>query len=677
MDEKKWMEKIRDSAEGTEIPKSLEPEEMEKRLKKTKQEKKRFPYYKVSGLAAALLLVVAAAWQVRGIQKDGTVDPETVLSGKTAAQTQESETAAEPRESETAAESQEEAPFHSAESYDEIYERLKEQFGAEKAAGTGALMARDMDSGAVFEADNSTDIMLYSEEDIAEESMLEDTADTLTSGSGDFSETNLQELGVDEGDVVKTDGTYFYIVDEWGSFRIVKAEGSRLELASRTEVPDNSSNFSLAEMYVDGDRLVLIGTAYEVEMDGGEDEDVYWMNEKEITKIYTYDISDREEPELLGQTSLDGSYRTSRKNGGYLYVISEYYPVVKEAREQSVFVPLAGGEEFAAEDIFLPEEFQNSSYLVIVSVDLEKPDQILDRKAFVSGASDYYVSTENIYVAMNEWRGEDGNYTKIMRCSYQDGIITPRAAGAVKGYLNNSFSMNEWNGYLRVVTTQTGEKTRNALYVLNENLKVCGQITDLAEGETIRSARFFGDTGYFVTYRNMDPLFSVDLSDPENPVILGELKITGFSAYLHFYGKERLLGIGYETDPDTGATKGIKLSMFDISDPSDVKEVSKYVIQDAYSCDGMYNYKAILADPDKNLIGLAVDTNYLVFSYEETEGFVNQMTHSLKKSSQDTYVNTWDLRGCYIGDYFYLADMDQIVAFAMKENFAEKGSLAF
>ena len=91
------------------------------------------------------------------------------------------------------------------------------------------------------------------------------------------------------------------------------------------------------------------------------------------------------------------------------------------------------------------------------------------------------------------------------------------------------------------------------------------------------------DTGYFVTYKNVDPLFSVDLSDPENPRILGELKVTGFSSYLHFYGEDRLLGIGSETDPDTGASKGIKLSMFDISDPANVTEIAKYVIEDTYS----------------------------------------------------------------------------------------------
>ena len=145
-----------------------------------------------------------------------------------------------------------------------------------------------------------------------------------------------------------------------------------------------------------------------------------------------------------------------------------------------------------------------------------------------------------------------------------------------------------------------------------------------------------GETGYFVTYKNTDPLFSVDLSDPENPKVLGELKITGFSSYLHFYGENRLLGIGWETDPDTGNTIGMKCSMFDISDPSDVKETDRFVLKDVSFCDALTNYRSILAAPKKGLFGFAYgmygsnsdiyDSSenfyYSVFSCDEEDGFV-------------------------------------------------------
>ena len=121
---------------------------------------------------------------------------------------------------------------------------------------------------------------------------------------------------------------------------------------------------------------------------------------------------------------------------------------------------------------------------------------------------------------------------------------------------------------------------KNNLYILEEDLSLAGCIEGMAPGESIYSARFMGDTGYFVTYRNTDPLFSVDLSDPYQPRVIGELKVTGFSEYLHFWGDDQLLGIGYETDPETGRTQGLKLSMFDISDPANMKEVNKYVLED-------------------------------------------------------------------------------------------------
>ena len=124
-------------------------------------------------------------------------------------------------------------------------------------------------------------------------------------------------------------------------------------------------------------------------------------------------------------------------------------------------------------------------------------------------------------------------------------------------------------GNLRVVTTE-GET--NSVYVLDKELKQIGAIEDLAEDERVYSARFMGEVGYFVTFRETDPLFSVDLSDPEKPKIVGELKIPGFSDYLHFYGEDQLLGIGMNVDEETQITDGVKLSMFDISDKTDVKE---------------------------------------------------------------------------------------------------------
>ena len=221
---------------------------------------------------------------------------------------------------------------------------------------------------------------------------------------------------------------------------------------------------------------------------------------------------------------------------------------------------------------------------------------------------------------------------------------------------------------MRVLVTEDGDSQTNSLYILDKDMQVTGAIRDLADGETIQSARFMGNMAYFVTFRQTDPLFCADLSNPEDPQILSELKLTGFSSYLHMYGENLLLGVGYEADEETGNQTGVKLSMFDISDPSDIKELDRYVIKNASYLPSDYNYKAILADGDKNLIGFVCDEEYLVFSYDEEKGFQNLLTYTM---SDWTY---WDgngeCRGVYAGDRFYIVDQEEVLCFDMNQDFA-------
>lgn len=267
----------------------------------------------------------------------------------------------------------------------------------------------------------------------------------------------------------------------------------------------------------------------------------------------------------------------------------------------------------------------------------------------------------------------------MIRFSYEDGLMTKEAEGEVKGRLLDAMAINESNGYLRMAVTVESHKRENieddifgsflgynttdyrqdnSLYVLDENLELVGKIEGLAEDERIYSARFMGDTGYFVTFRQVDPLFSVDLSDPANPKILGELKISGFSEYLHFYSENLLLGIGIEADEDTGRTEGMKLSMFDISNPADVKEQDKYELSEYDYSEGLYDYKAVMIDTEKNLFGFFAEgwsseenkENYLLFSYEDG-AFKQKMQIACERDKNGIHAN---VRGTYIEDVFYL-----------------------
>ena len=335
----------------------------------------------------------------------------------------------------------------------------------------------------------------------------------------------------------------------------------------------------------------------------------------------------------------------------------------QEQRED--YIPRAGGSLIGEGSIYLPETESPSQYLVMTSTDIKAPDQIADSKALFAGYGELYVSNENIYwYEITSWdaglRLEKG--TVIHKISYGEGKLEAVGKGTVPGTIDDSFSIDEYEGNLRVVTT---DRNGNGLYILDPDLKEIGRINNLAKDEQVYSARLMGDTGYFVTFRNTDPLFSVDLSDPENPEILGELKIPGFSEYLHPYGEGLLLGIGMDADEETGVTGGVKLSMFNISDPSDVKEEHTLVLENVYSADVFYDYKAILIDPERNMIGFSAykgaQEKYFVFSYDPDQGFTCLMEEQINGDGQRVS------RGLYIENVLYVVKGNIIEAYGMDD----------
>ena len=283
-----------------------------------------------------------------------------------------------------------------------------------------------------------------------------------------------------------------------------------------------------------------------------------------------------------------------------------------------------------------------------------------------------YMSTDNIYFSVNEYDWRNFSYmnsTRILKVSYDEGRLQVEGQGAVPGNLHDDYSIDEYDGYLRLVTTYYNNGTYNALYILDGDLKRVSVIKRIAEGEEIQSARFMGDKVFFVTFRNTDPLFSVDLSNPNKPEIVGFLELPGFSAYLHPYSENLLLGIGYEGD-SAGLTGGIKMSMFDISDASDVKEIDKYVIEDADMASVIDNPNTLMHDKKDGYIGFAVsgymdsETKYMVYDYED--GFDEKLEFRIPNSSWDEMAY---LRGVVIDGYLYVIREDKMVSFDT-ENFS-------
>ena len=557
--------------------------------------------------------------------------------------------------------------------YEEVYAALekyeksreKENIARGYDAGIGGPAEANMEAGAIEDS-----APVYGVESAKSQPAEEESA-------GGYSSTNVQEQGVDEGDIVKTDGRYLYVLDNSGAVRIISADRGDMKEIGRIVIPDLGE--TVEEMYLDNDRLCLVASGSSVSLDERED-GAYISSEDSYVNLYTYNIADKSLPKLEGSVKQDGYYQTSRKNGDYVYLFTRFMPQIMPLMEDSSYIPRAGSEDIQAGSIYLPKSVQNEDYLVISGIDIRSPGDVTDAKALVSSADNYYVSTDNIFICMNDWKS-GGRTTQIIKFHYEEGKIIPAAAGSVNGYINNTFSLNEYKGYLRIVTTSWEDTSTNALYILDESMNTCAKLENLAKGETIQSARFMGDIGYFVTYKQVDPLFSVDLKDPRNPKILGELKVTGFSSYLHFYGEDKLLGIGTETDPQSGEWLGVKLSMFDTSDPSNVLEEDKYVMKRFDDCPGMYNYKAVMIDSGKNLLGISCigkDSAYLVFSYDEEQGFINEFSYYFDGDGEeyyDSYSRAYDSRGIYIGDTFYLIYSDAIRAYDMENGFSQISKL--
>ena len=494
-----------------------------------------------------------------------------------------------------------------------------------------------------------------------------DTASDTGDSGADHSQTTAQVEGVDEADIVKTDGKYIYVLSQCPNriVKIIDVTGEKPRQLKSIEADISSCE----DMYLSGKRLVLCGQNYS----GAT------VNSVAII----IDVTDPSEPKELTRCTQSGYYNESRLIGDKLYFISDYQlnpEAIKKASPES-FVPSIECKDYsgavAAETVKFYDNCTQPCYTVVSGYNI-KDGALIGTRSVLGGSYTVYASTENIIVC--GYTDGDG-FTQVARFSLDGGEITLKATSKLKGSLLNQFSIDEYKGYFRFVLTdynyQTVEKnadenavsssaeystaivdraaiatdnTANSLVILDGELKETGKITDLAPGEKVYSVRFMGDVAYFVTFRQVDPLFSADLSDPENPKIIGSLKIPGFSSYLFPYGG-KLLGIGQNADEQTGKTGSLKLSMFDISDPSNVTESSKTDLP-VYSSESLCNHKATLADYGKNLIGFPAwgrsGVEYYVYSYRDGK-FVQRLKAELNIKTEQ------NCRGLYIGDLFYIA----------------------
>ncbi|MCX7842856.1 MAG: beta-propeller domain-containing protein [Clostridia bacterium] len=498
-------------------------------------------------------------------------------------------------------------------------------------------------------------------------------------GSNDYSTTNIQVQGVDEADVVKTDGEYIYQVNRE---RIIVAKAypaESLELIST--VSFGGKNFNPQEIYVDAKHLIVIGTSYlevpicrlEKAMAPEKCPPPYNM---QSVKAVIFDITDKKNIRQLREVELEGGYVSSRKIGSSLYLISsksiwnwvyfrgfdEAYinrlmenelkafdkDAVKKYNDMLMlpsFRDTAQGDEYAQVDYskiyFFPDSFQ-ANYMTIAAVNLDKMDQKADISTYLGAGQNIYASAQNLYVAVTNhsgsaerkiapgWAGNAAN-TLVYKFSLTADSATYLCKGEVPGTILNQFSMDENGKYFRIATTK-GDSWRNDeftsqnnVYVLDEMLNITGKLENLAPGERIYSVRFMGDRAYVVTFKTVDPLFAIDLKDPSSPKVLGALKIPGYSDYLHPYDDRHIIGFGKDTVEIKGSAYylGMKLAIFDVSDVSNPKEKFTQKIGDrGTESELLHNHKALLFSKEKNLLAFPVTLMEIKNSSEKVkEGF--------------------------------------------------------
>lgn len=549
--------------------------------------------------------------------------------------------------------------------------------------------------------------------------------------SQDYSSTNIQVAGVDESDSIKNDGKYIYQLDG-ETVKVIEAfPAENMNLVNTIEF--DNENFWPQELYLDGDMLVVIGETYNGDyfndFKSKKVDPAFYYHSGSVV-VYVLDVSNPAKEDIIREVYLEGDYDDSRKIGDVLYTVTYQDNFVWPWQNNTTWteddlVPLAVDngkldKVASCEDIkYMPRQIDETNYMIISAIPLDKSSKI-DTEVIVGSSSNVYSSLDNLYVVQEKynWWGwynelDEEEETYVHKFGLDGADIDYEGFGTVKGSVLNQFSMDEYKGNFRIATTvgdvwSDENPSVNNIYILDNNLNVTGSVEGLAPGERIYSARFIGDKGYIVTYKAVDPLFVFDLSNANNPKVLGELKIPGYSDYLHPYDENHLIGFGLDTQEVEGENfalnKGIKMAVFDVTDVNNpVQKHTEFIGDRGTFSDLNYDHKALLWSQTKGLNGGAL----MAFPIGVSEVPENDPEAFGEIVFQGAYVydvnpkDGFNLRGrishydngfpeffygygnenveriIYIGDYFYTVSKDAIKANEMTNGLKEVKRLDF
>ncbi|MEE9224067.1 MAG: beta-propeller domain-containing protein, partial [Thermoplasmata archaeon] len=334
--------------------------------------------------------------------------------------------------------------------------------------------------------------------------------------------------------------------------------------------------------------------------------------------VLVYDISSKSHPNLIQNVTAEGYYVDSRLIGDHVYLAVTHY-LWYWYNDDEIHLPVITNNGVTRQikpwDIYYWAD-PASSYTLTSIISINVEDSTLNQKIYLTDAGhEMYVSEDYVYLAKQHYvvsvSGSGSRWfpnTVIHKIAINEGRISYVASGIVPGRILNQFSMDEHKGYFRIATTTGGwwrDESKNNVYVMNKDMETVGKLEGLAPGETIYSARFFGNRCYLVTFKKIDPFFVIDLRNPESPKVLGKLKIPGFSTYLHPYDENHVIGIGKNADDqgDFAWFQGLKMSLFDVTNVYRPKEIAKIDIGDrGTQSEALYDHKAFLFDKSRDLL---------------------------------------------------------------------------
>jgi uncharacterized secreted protein with C-terminal beta-propeller domain len=421
--------------------------------------------------------------------------------------------------------------------------------------------------------------------------------------------TNVQEPGVDEPDLLKTSAGRVVVVRDDRLYVVDVTDQAPRTLGSLT-LPGGSAS----ELLLSGDRALVLGSSWATPDRVSAEPTKAGQSSALLTVV---DLATPARPTVVRTHEIEGAYLSAREHDGVARVVLQTTPLVATPTPAEDWLPQdiqrdASGAIIKTEplvdcgDVRHPTDPSGVGLLTVLTLDLQNP-AVLQPVTVATDGNLVYASTDRLYVATTRggWAMRDAMVssddarpeavrTAIHAFDVSDYTDTTYiASGEVDGWLMGRWAMSEYDGLLRVATTRGGQWSANgdapatdaAVTVFEERgdrLQTVGSVGGLGQGEQVRAVRWFGDLATVVTFRQTDPLYTVDLADPTQPRVLGELKVPGYSAYLHPLGDRLLLGVGQDATTQ-GRVLGTQVSTFDLSDLSAPVPVDTMVEPRSYS----------------------------------------------------------------------------------------------